>query len=271
MVIDFHTHVFPEKIAAAAISSLEKTSGLTAFGDGTLSGKNGLVNDMQSGGADFSVVLPVVTNIKQVQSVNDYIISIKDTPGIITFGGIHPDSPDCKGEIKRIKENGLKGIKIHPDFVRHFVDDKEMVNAVRCTAEEGLPILLHGGVDVSFPEYVRCTPERLLRLTQKVPEAVIICAHLCGYTHWDELKRYMWEFADKNVYFDISTVLSVPEKRGLTEILSLCNPDRILFGTDFPWFDQAEEIKKLENLDITQEFKEKIKHLNAERLLKIKY
>ena len=269
MVIDFHTHIFPEKIAAMAIASLEKTSGMTAFGDGTLKGKNGLVNNMQNGGADLSVVLPVATNTKQVRSVNDYIISVKDTPGIIAFGGIHPDFPECKDEIKRIKENGLKGIKIHPDFVRYFADDNQMVYAVKCAAEEGLPVLLHGGVDVSFPEYVHCTPERLLRLSQKVPDAVIICAHLCGYTHWDELKRYMWEFADRNVYFDISTVLSVPKKRGLTEILNLCNPNNILFGTDFPWFDQSEEIKKLEMLNISPEFKEKIKHLNAERLLGI--
>ena len=52
MIIDFHTHVFPEKIAAATVSALEKNGNTPAFSDGTVSG---LIGQMQRAGVDISV------------------------------------------------------------------------------------------------------------------------------------------------------------------------------------------------------------------------
>ena len=60
MIIDFHTHIFPEKIAAAAISELEKKSGLSAATNGCI---QGLLASMEQAGVDTSVIMPVVISL----------------------------------------------------------------------------------------------------------------------------------------------------------------------------------------------------------------
>ena len=266
MVIDFHTHIFPPRIAGAAINSLESTSGFKAYADATL---DGLMESMKYGGVDISVVLPVVTNTRQVYAVNDYIISLKDTDKLICFGGIHPCMTDYKSEIKRIKAAGLRGIKMHPDFVRTFADDNKMADVINAATQEGLPVILHGGADASFQDYVRCTPDMIARLLPKIPDAKLICAHLCGYTYFDRLLLHMDEFIKFGLYFDVATVLRIPKKRELSQILSHCDPSHILFGTDFPWENPKTELEALDALDISEQYKENIKWKNAAKLLEI--
>ena len=115
MVIDFHTHIFPDTIASKTIAALEQTSGIEAATDGTL---RGLLASMEMAGVDMSVVLPVVTKPSQFESINRYAKSVNETYSgkILSFGGIHPDCEDYKQKLDFIKELGLPGIKLHPDY-----------------------------------------------------------------------------------------------------------------------------------------------------------
>ena len=115
MVIDFHTHIFPDKIAAKSIAHLEEASGIMAATDGTL---QGLLNSMEKNNVDLSVILPVVTKPSQFETVNQFAAEVnrKYNGKLISFGGIHPDSEDYKAELDKIKELGLIGIMLHPDY-----------------------------------------------------------------------------------------------------------------------------------------------------------
>ncbi len=88
MIIDFHTHVFPDAIAQRTIAHLEDKGGMKAHIEGTLTG---LKCSMKRAGIDYSVVLPVVTKPSQFESVNRYAAEINGKEGIFSFGGIHPD------------------------------------------------------------------------------------------------------------------------------------------------------------------------------------
>ena len=116
MIIDFHTHVFPDKIAAGAIEGMSKETGILNYLYGT---RDELVASMGRAGVDISVLLPVVTKPKQFKTVNDYAEGIAHTydngSRLIAFGGVHPDSPNLREEIKELRSRGFKGIKIHPD------------------------------------------------------------------------------------------------------------------------------------------------------------
>ena len=87
MVIDFHTHIFPDKIAAKTIEHLAWVGGITAATDGTLSG---LLSSMERCGVDLSVILPVATKPSQFESIQSFAKSINEQyPGkLISFGGI---------------------------------------------------------------------------------------------------------------------------------------------------------------------------------------
>ena len=114
MVIDFHTHTFPDRIAKATIESLSKCSGITPYTDGTTTG---LKRSMQEGKVDISVILPVVTKPVQFETVNRVAAKLcEQEEGLISFGGIHPDCADIRRKVKEIKSLGLKGIKIHPAY-----------------------------------------------------------------------------------------------------------------------------------------------------------
>ena len=71
MIIDFHTHTFPEKIAQRAISSMQASSHAAAFSNGTSAA---LKASMAGAGITYSVVLPVATNPTKLASMNDFSI-----------------------------------------------------------------------------------------------------------------------------------------------------------------------------------------------------
>jgi predicted TIM-barrel fold metal-dependent hydrolase len=74
MVIDFHTHVFPGKLAPRALKTLSaKAGGLEPLYDGTPAG---LEAYLRANNVDKAVVLNIATNSRQQKSVNDFAIAI---------------------------------------------------------------------------------------------------------------------------------------------------------------------------------------------------
>ena len=67
MIVDFHTHIFPEKIAARTIEKLENIANIKAFTDGR---EESLMASMEEAGVDVSIILPVVTRPEQFNTVN---------------------------------------------------------------------------------------------------------------------------------------------------------------------------------------------------------
>ena len=161
MLIDFHTHAFPDKLASRAMSKLSyESGGLIPQTDGTL---NSLKREMTKDGVDMSVVLCIATNPTQQHNVNNFAIAVNDSPAFTAFGSVHPDAPDALDELERIKEAGLKGIKLHPEYQKFFVDDEKMKPIYRKISDLGLITSFHAGMDQAFTPPYHCTPERLAR------------------------------------------------------------------------------------------------------------
>ena len=111
MIIDFHTHAFPEKIAAKAIGKLADAAGLFPHTDGTVTSLRAL---MRRDGVDLAVLLPIATNPASQRHINDYALSCAGD-GILPFGTVHPDAPDVLEELDRLHSLGVKGVKCHPE------------------------------------------------------------------------------------------------------------------------------------------------------------
>lgn len=263
MMIDFHTHIFPDKIAERTISKLEEVANIKAFTNGTL---DGLLHSMKEGNIDLSVVLPVVTKPEQFETINQYAAEISKLDGILSFGGIHPRMENYKEGIARIKELGLKGIKLHPDYQLTFVDDEAMVRVIEEAVKNDLMVTLHAGIDVGYPNPVHCTPKATARMLEQINEldAKIILAHTGGFGLWDEVEEYL---VGQNVYFDISYSFGFIEDEQIVRIIKNHGADRILFATDCPWGGQKETLEHFMSLDLTEEEREAILSENAKRLL----
>ena len=156
MVIDFHTHIFPDKIAAKSIAALGAIAGIDAYTDGTL---NGLLQSMEQSEVDISVILPVMTNPLKFESVNAFAAKINEQyeGKLISFGGIHPDCENYKEKLNWLRKNGFKGIKIHPDYQKVMIDDIRYMRIIEYANEIGLIVITHAGFDDVSPQSTHCS------------------------------------------------------------------------------------------------------------------
>ena len=265
MVIDFHSHIFPYKIAAKTIEHLAQVGGIKAATDGTLSG---LLSSMERCGVDMSVILPVATKPSQFESIQSFAKSVNEqySGKLLSFGGIHPDCEDYKKELDIIKEMGFQGIKIHPDYQGVMIDDIRFMRIIEYASELGLIILTHAGVDIGLPEPVHCPPKKMRKVLDEIKPEKMVLAHLGGWSQWDEVYEYL---AGENVWLDTAFIFDHISREQFLKIIEKHGSNKILFATDSPWSDMAKGIDWIKKLSLPQSVEEDILSGNAKRLLGI--
>ncbi len=261
MLIDFHTHAFPERIAARAVGKLAfDADGLMPQTDGTVSS---LKTEMDRDGVDISVVHSIATNPHQQHKVNDYAMEMNRDERIIAFGSVHPDAPDALEELERIKAAGLKGVKLHPEYQNFYADEERMKPIYRKISELGLITLFHAGGDYGFPPPYHAMPEHLLRALRWF-DTPVVAAHWGGYDCGVEVLE---KLCGQDIWFDLSFGYSSMPKAIAQRIVDKHTPEKLLFASDMPWHRPAWEKRLIESLEISQEDREKIYFRNARRLL----
>ena len=276
MIIDIHTHTFPEKIADIAVKKLSNSGHIPYFSNGTAAG---LKASMQNAGIDYSVVLPVATNPLKLDSMNSVSIEQNGKEGLIYFGAMHPDAPDWQEQLERLYQNGIKGIKIHPVYQGVDIDDIRYLKILNKAAELGLIVLMHAGDDIGFPGVIRCSPKMIANALRQVGDIKIILAHMGGWKNWKEVAGNL---ANTSAMLDTAFALGkiTPLDDTFSEdFLNLLNESdfiklvqtfgshRILFGTDSPWTDQKQSLDLIKNLPLADDEKNKILGKNAFELL----
>lgn len=270
-VIDFHTHVFPDKIAARTIDMLKQKGGIPAYSDGT---EHGLLRSMNEADISLSVVLPVVTKPEQFDTINTFAAAINEyyfsgeglhAPNrLLSFGGIHPDCEDYKDKLNKIAGLGLKGIKLHPDYQRTYFDDIRYMRIIEYATELGLIISVHTGVDVAYPDDVHATPKRIQRVLREVKPEKLVLAHYGGLYMWDEVEELV---VGEPVYLDTAVINGKIKPEQFLRMYRNHGSEKILFATDSPWSGQKEFLEWLSKLDLTQTEKENLLYRNARKLL----
>jgi len=262
MIIDFHVHCFTDELASKAIPQLARRANITPRLDGTISS---MKESMKKAGVDKSVVLSIATKPSQVEKINTWTASIEDD-SIVAFGSVHPDDENWKAELLRLKENGIKGIKLHPDYQKFFVDDKKLYPIYELAVELGLVVVFHAGVDIGLPKPYHATPEGLRRVIDDFPKGKFVAAHMGGFSYWDEVEKYI---VGTEIYFDTSYSMSFMKAEQVRRIIDNHGYKKILFATDSPWGDQSEDVKKFREFSFSSEIESAILGLNAKELLEM--
>lgn len=260
MVIDFHTHIFPDALAPRAYASLTANAkGLyTPSHDLT---RDGLLAFMEKSGVDKSVVLPVLTKREQVFKTNEWARSL-ESDKIIPFGGVYP-SEHYKEDIDFVCSLGFKGIKLHAEY-QHFVcDSDDMLRFYDYAFSKGLIIIQHAGYDPISVGELNTSPKRFAHVAEELRGGVMVCAHFGGQSQWDDVEKYL---AGSNVYLDTSMGTEYYGEEKFKSIVEKHGADKILFGSDSPWSDAGKEIANLKSM-LSANNQEKIFHENAERIL----
>ncbi len=259
MIIDFHAHCFPDRIAEKAMATLSYTSGLIPHTDGTVQGLKDL---MRKDGVSVSVVQNIATNPHQQTAVNDFAASIQDDE-IVAFGSVYPDAEDAIYELERIKSLGLRGIKFHPEYQNFFVDDEKMKPIYKKISQLGLITLFHAGEDYGYMPPYHATPARL-KNALKWLDAPVVAAHWGSQGMGQETIRHL---CGLDIYFDTAFGYASTPKPVQQTILEKHGTDKILFASDCPWHAPSMDLFQLKTLELSETELCAILGENAKKLL----
>lgn len=264
-MIDFHTHIFPQKIVAPTIAFLERQCGEKAHLSGTM---DALLDSMEKSGIEKSIILPVVTKPSQFDSINRFALQVTEqTDGsLLSFGGIHPACDHLKEKLQILKRNGFLGIKLHPDYQETMFDDPGYRKILDYASELDMIISIHAGLDPGYPDCVHATPRMIYDVIHQVHPRNLVLAHMGGFLRWDEVEEYL---VGEDVWLDTAACFGKISAEQFLRIVSSHASDRILFATDSPWAGQSEFLRYFQNLDLGNEEKECILSKNAKKLLKL--
>ena len=199
-MIDFHTHIFPDKIAEGTLHFLSQRCHVAPFTNGTA---DGLEESTKKAGLALSVAMPVVTKPSQFESINRFASQFRGEDGILSFGGIHPDCADYKKELLLLKEMGFKGIKLHPDYQETFFNDLKYKRIISFASELGFVVSVHAGYDPGYPDRVHCTPKMAREVLDEVKPPKLVLAHMGGFKRWDEVEDHL---VGQDVWLDTAVV-----------------------------------------------------------------
>jgi len=258
MIIDMHAHIYPDALAERGANSVAEFYDIPIACDGKLST---LLSIGESSGISKFLVCSVAMMPRRVRSIDDYIAaSVAAHPDrLIGFATLHPDSTDTEGDIQHAIDLGLKGIKLHPDFQRFALDEPRALRIFE-KLEGRLPVLIHTGDN----RYPYSNPRRMAEVMRRFPRLTAICAHLGGYTEWEDATALL---PATGVYVDCSSSLFRMTPERAAEIIRIFGADHVLFGSDYPTWNPGEEVAKVDALPLTSEEKELIFYKNAQHLL----
>lgn len=263
VTIDFHSHAFPDSLAGHAIETINANvpPGAEAVLDGTL---DDLLRSMDRAGIERSVICSIATAPHQVRPILEWSLSIRG-PRIIPFGSVHPDCAEPAAEVSRIAEVGLRGIKLHAMYQNFAVDDRRLWPLYGAVEGAGLVLLLHAGLDVAFPpDDDRAHPRRILAVHRAFPAMKMVAAHMGGWRMWGAVAGTL---AGSGVYLETSYSFGQGRDGQVREVLRRHPVERVLFGTDSPWRDQAETLAAVRDELGGEEALARMLSWNAEGLL----
>ena len=260
MIIDFHAHIYPEKIAEKATAAVG-----TFYGDAPMAWHGRAQELIESGsriGVEKYIVHSVATKAEQVESINNFIISACEKfPQFVGFATMHPDYENFDAELDRVYAAGLRGVKLHPDFQKFQCDMPQMDAVYNKCAALNIPVLFHAG----DCRYDFSGPARIAHILEKHPDLIVIAAHFGGYTEWDEALKHL---VGKNVYFDTSSTLWKCPLEKANKMLKEHGIEKFLFGSDFPMWDHEDEMTRFNKLDLNDTERQAILYDNGAALLK---
>lgn len=257
-IIDIHTHIYPEKIAQKATESVRDFYEL----QGSIQ-MNGTADMLLKRGAEAGiskfVVLPVSNAPNRVRHINEFLLEQANTHScFIGFGTVHAEMDGITDEAEWILQNGLRGIKMHPDSQRFNIDDPRLFPVYEIVQDK-IPLLLHMG----DPRYDFSHPRRLREILKLFPRLQVIAAHFGGYSMPETAKELLW---DTDCVFDISSAMMFMEPGEAERYINSYGAERMAYGTDYPLWDPVTEVNRFLQLKLTDQQFEQIAHKTAERI-----
>lgn len=280
MIVDMHVHpIFqetpqtPETIQM--IQSLELTSKNYFRRSQRILSLGDFQKEMKETSID-KVVLQIATSKgSPARPVNEYAsMLLRMFPEkFIGFAGFDPNrGEEAVADIEHaIRDLGYKGLKTVSPLLELDINDKAFYPCYAKAQELGVPITIHTGASslVMGSRIKYAQPTMVDDVAFDFPDLKIICAHMGGHQYMD---AYNMLVRHRNVYADLSFWPLNPLYKDMMpwQLLEDTLPDKILLGSDYPCGQTPKEaVQTVQELPISEEFKQKILGGNAANLLNL--
>ncbi len=279
MIIDCHTHVFPDEVRRNRRKYSQRD---LAFGEmyrdekAKMVGVEELVRSMDEGGIDKAVVCGFPWSDSVLCSAgNDYIVEgMRRFPErIMGFGCIQPrHGEEAIEETKRCIRLGMKGIGELASYppATSFYDIDSLRPICEILEEADLPLMLHSNemVGHSYPGKCNTPLKSLYDFIRAFPRVRILLAHWGGGFFFYELMPEVAKAAEKT-WYDTAASPLLYGRRIYSVAVTIVGADKILFGSDYPLIPPGRYIEEMEDSGLGEEERRKILGQNINQLLKL--
>jgi predicted TIM-barrel fold metal-dependent hydrolase len=166
---------------------------------------------------------------------------------------------DPEADLKRMAENPdiFVGFKFHPDSCGVPLSDPRHDPYWEYADSKGLLVLSH-----TWGGSAQDGPEEVGRILDRYHNLVFIAGH-SFHDHWQRAAELA--LAYPNLYLELTAVLD--NRGGLDILVEKVGSERILFGTDLPWFSTHYGIGAVLAAKMDDEDRRNIFHRNGAKLL----
>lgn len=277
MIVDFHTHVFPDEILRNRESYVKRDPWFAeCYGSprGRAVDAQALIGSMDRAGIGKSVVCGFCwTDPELCAFHNDYIIeAVRRYPDrLVGLAIVQPaQGAEAVDELCRCLSAGLRGVgELNADAQGFSLDDWALLDPlVRALVDAGAFMLLHTSEPVGhlYPGKGSADPRVVYRFVSRFPDLTLVCAHWGGGLPFYELMPEV-AAATRNVFYDTSASTLLYDMNIFRLVAEIVGQHRILFGTDYPLLRQDNFVNRVRGLQLPEPMLNGILGGNALRLL----
>lgn len=145
---------------------------------------------------------------------------------------------------------GVLGVKLHPVSHSFMPNDPVLHPMYELCAEAGLTVLSHSGPGPAGAAG-SARPGDFAPVLRSWPRLRLVLAHLGGAS-WQETAAFAADFPQVN--FDLSEVIEwagapgAPSAADLAALIRAIGADRVMLGSDFPWYDPVRTADRVAGL-----------------------
>jgi predicted TIM-barrel fold metal-dependent hydrolase len=175
-----------------------------------------------------------------------------------------------------LKDRMIVGLKIYPGYEPFFPNDSRMKSVYEMADEFDVPVMIHTGDTFSPQGKLKYShPIHVDEVAVDYPNVKFIICHLGSPWFRDTMEVV---YKNSNVFTDISGLVlgnftdrfeSYMSKQFQEMVIYGMEPDKVLFGTDWPISSMESYLEFMEDLSIPEKEKKKILFENAVRLFKL--
>lgn len=231
-----------------------------------------MLEDMNKASVNYSIPIPDNLPRSSIGNLDDCLELDENEPKLSLMGRLdilRDKIPLYNKSGRLLKRKKICAIKIFPGHDPIYPTDKRLNPIYEICTKNNKPIVIHTGWNSNHPEVAKYNdPKYIVKVSQKFPNLKIVIAHY----FWPKVD-YCFEMTKdyENIFFDTSglgdeEVVEETEYKKIKSVLEKTlklNSKRVLFGTDYGMCSVKDHKKLTEDLDISNEVKQKVYWKNA--------